>query len=489
MIFRRVTFWRGFCSHCNMIKNYLFAFFCVLSIGNLSAQQLVLKKGVVIDSLIINDSIPATFSLFLPTSFETSKKWPVAVVTDLKGNAQKALSLLVGAAQSEEYILVAPNGLSDSITLSKNILHLGKTLDKIDVMFPVDKNRVYTVGFSSGAQFASLAPLFIKEIDGVLSIGGSLPNSELLSTKNRFKFIGIVAREDFSFRDLLQSKKILNQLKFENRLILYDASNKLPEHSNLIRALKWLKLSDMAKGILPADSVYIHNSLLHDSQKVSELMNANKLLLAEQLMGEMQSVYRLHTEVDSLREAKKELRKQKNYRTQKRSQNAFFFKENFLREDYQYYLEEDVLTYNFNNLGWWNYQMGELNKYVQSKNRFEKQMGLRLIGYVNALVEDDIASIKATENIDEDALTFLWMLKTITEPKNEDYYLKVMSVSAKKEDFGTALFYLEELLQTGFNDIERLYSLEHTALFRISPEFNKIVSKYLKDARYEVIEE
>ena len=95
----------------------------------------------------------------------------------------------------------------------------------------------------------------------------------------------------------------------------------------------------------------------------------------------------------------------------------------------------------------------------------------------------------AEEKIDEDALTFLWMLKTITEPKNPEFYLKVISISAKNEDFGTALFYLEELLKTGFKDKQKLYSLEHTALFKITPEFNKTISKYLSDARYEVIEE
>ena len=81
------------------------------------------------------------------------------------------------------------------------------------------------------------------------------------------------------------------------------------------------------------------------------------------------------------------------------------------------------------------------------------------------------------------------MLKTITDPTDYDYYLKVISLSAKKEDFGTAIFYLEEVLKRGYKDKERLYSLDHTALLRITPEYNKVIEKYLDDARYEIIDE
>ena len=81
------------------------------------------------------------------------------------------------------------------------------------------------------------------------------------------------------------------------------------------------------------------------------------------------------------------------------------------------------------------------------------------------------------------------MLKTITQPEKAENYLKVISNSALLDDYGTALFYLEELLKNGYKDKEKLYTIEHTALLRIAPEFNEIVEKYLKDARYEPIED
>lgn len=88
-----------------------------------------------------------------------------------------------------------------------------------------------------------------------------------------------------------------------------------------------------------------------------------------------------------------------------------------------------------------------------------------------------------------EALDFLYMLRTIITPEDTEPYLKIISNSAKIEDYGTALFYLEELLKTGYTDKETLYGLDGTAFLRITPEFNEVVDKYLKDARYDFIKE
>lgn len=133
--------------------------------------------------------------------------------------------------------------------------------------------------------------------------------------------------------------------------------------------------------------------------------------------------------------------------------------------------------------------MDELKKHKKSANIFQRQMGIRLEGYLNALIADNIDMVNAHSPLDEEALNFLWMLKTITAPEDYSGYLKVISLNAKVEDFGTALFYLEELLKIGYDNVDELYALENTALLRITPEFNALVDKYLKKARYDIIEE
>ena len=88
---------------------------------------------------------------------------------------------------------------------------------------------------------------------------------------------------------------------------------------------------------------------------------------------------------------------------------------------------------------------------------YERQMSSRLRGYINALISDNIDFISADKEVDLEALNLLYMIKTITNPLEFAPYLKVISTSAKMEDYGTALFYLEELLKNGYANKIVLY--------------------------------
>ncbi|MGB5819747.1 MAG: alpha/beta hydrolase [Saonia sp.] len=467
----------------------LFLFLGISFIFHTQAQPLTLKKGIVLDALQVNDSISESFALYLPKSFENTGKWPVVFVFDMQGRGKQILGMFKEAAEKQGYILAASNNINDSLSIAKNILVSNRMFNKVLSIFPIHRSRIYTAGFSNGARFAAVVPTFVKEVEGVIACGAGVPNIEILNSKNPFHFVGIVGKEDFNYSQMLSMEKALNKKKFPNQLLIFDGGHQWPDQKYITKAMEILTLSAMAKGSVPKDSVYINESLKRNLDEISGLLNSGKLLAADDLLGDVLSVYRVHRNLDSLRERKRSLKKEKRFRALKRNENNIFFKESLIKEDYIYYLEEDVLTYNFNNLGWWSYQMDELKKFSKSSNKAEQQMGKRLSSFVNALIADNIDIINAEKLVDEEALNFLWMLKTITAPKEYGNYLKIISSNAKNEDFGTAIFYLEELLKNGYTDKTELYALEHTALLKITPKYNEIVAKYLKDARYDIKEE
>ncbi len=454
-----------------------------------TAQKIVIKKGAVIDGIKVGDTIPETFAIYLPTAFEITKKWPVLFVYDTQGRGKRVLSMFREAAEEQGFILAASNNINDSLSLSQNVLVSSRMFNAVFAMVPIQKNRVYTGGYTEGARLASLMPTFIKQVKGVIACGSPVANSEVLSSKNPFHFIGIVGVEDYNYTAMLATEKVLNKLRFPNNLLVFQGGQEWPETAYISKAMELLNLGLMAKGELPKDEAFIDKTYRNSLGEISSLITENKPLLADRLLREMMENYRLLRNVDSLKMSSKTLRKTKQFRSANRTLNSIFFRESLIKEDYVYYLEEDVLTYNYNNLGWWKYQMEKLQEYEKKPSIYEKQMGRRLKGFVNALIADNIDIVKAETPVDEEALNFLWMVNTITDAKSYQSYLNIISYSAKIEDYGTALFYLEELLKNGYTDQATLYSLEHTALFRIMPEFNKVVAKYLKDARYDVIEE
>ncbi|GMN09537.1 hypothetical protein MTsPCn9_00070 [Croceitalea sp. MTPC9] len=472
------------------MKRKCFPILITLFVFNFSlSQKLTLQKGKILDSISVTDSIQESFSLYLPSKFENKGKWPILFVFDTKGKGKQALAMFREIAEKENYILAASNNISDSIPVSKSVLITGRMISKVNSILPIHKNQIYTAGFASGGRLANLMPIFFKDIQGVISCGAALANMELLTVKNPFHFVGIVGKEDFNYTSLLTHEKILNRLKFPNNLLVFDGGSEWPSKEQLQKAVRLFTLSAMAKGYAPKDSIYVVNAYKDDLKQIHLLKKEKNLLLADRALSELLNVYRTHTDIDSLKVIQKALRKDKLFRSLKRSESATLFKEELLKEDYVYYLEEDLLTYNYNNLGWWNYQMIELNKFIYGDKKSERQMGKRLYSFVNALIEDTIGVVKAEKTVDDEALILLSMLKTITESKNYKYYLDVISLSSKYEDYGTALFYLEEAFKKGFKETEKLDTLPNTALLRINPEYNKLVDKYLDDARYQINDE
>lgn len=454
-----------------------------------SAQQMALKKGVVVDGIKVNDSLPESYALFLPSNFDASKKWPVIFIFDMNGRGKQVAGMFSRAGEQQGYILVASNNLRDSLSISRNVLIANRMFRSVLSMLPVAEKRIYMAGFSSGAQLASLIPTFIKGVGGVISCGATLANVDVLSSKNPFHYIGIVGDEDYNYQNMLNASQFLDKLKFPNQLLIFEGGHQWPTTDYLSKAMEYLTVSAMAKGAASKDETFIDETFDRNLGEVSALISSNRPLRANHALDELIDLYKPYKSTDSLKDSGKTLRKSKLFKTQNRNQNTIFFKENLIKDDYAYYLEEDILTYNYNNLGWWNYQMGELKKYNGSTNLFERKMGKRLKGYLNALIADNLDMLEAEEVIDEEALNFLWMLKTITEPEDYSFYLKIISYSAKNEDYGTSIFYLEELFKNGYTDKNELYSLEGTALLRITPEFNAVVEKYLKSARYDILDE
>ncbi|MBC8768017.1 alpha/beta hydrolase [Arenibacter sp. BSSL-BM3] len=470
-----------------MKKFIILLFLGTVFFGN--SQQLTLKKGIVMDSIAVKDSISESFSLYLPTSFEMDQNWPILFVFDMAGRGKQAIRMFKDAAEKQGYILAASNNVNDTLTTSQNILITGRMFNEIITLLPIQKDRTYSAGFDSGARFASVLPIFVKGITGVISCGTGYPNLEILDGNNLFHFVGIVGKEDYAYPEMLIGKSVLGRLKFPNHLLLFNGGHEWPPTQYLDKALEIFTLSAMAKGKIGKDEAYVDRAYAQNLQEINRLIRSNSLIQADNLLEEVMSVYRVFKDTDSLKKIKRDLKKDKVFKTMTRNENNTLLKESFIKEDYVYYLEEDLATYNYNNLGWWIYQMGELKKYDKSKIEAEREMGKRLLGYVNALIEDNIDIVRGGSQVNQEVLSLLWMLKTITDPYDYSYYLKIIASSAQMEDYGTSLFYLEELLKKGYADKAKLYSLEGTALLRITPEFNEIVAKYLKDARYDVIKE
>jgi len=447
-------------------------------------ERFALRKGVILDSLPVSDAFAKTLKLYLPRDFENTRTWPLIFICVENEQALQTMRSMVGAAEKSGFILAATEAMADTLSLTDKVLRINTGLEKLRAFLPLNLRRIYTSGYDMGGQLATLVPSLIRPVRGVLSIGSGLGTPELIGDSGTFEFVGVMGRADYQYSDMRAAEEFLDRKKIRNHVFYHSGGHQWPDARYIDLGMQALTLMAMKDPGGEKDTEYVRSSYQDFRDYIGVLEAGGDLLLALDQVEEGLSLFDGLIDTDWLKDKRKELRKNRVYRAQKRDWEQARVQELMLTEDYGFYLAEDVNSFNLNNLGWWTYQMEKINKYKNSDDREEQLMGQRLEGYLNALISDFIDTYGLGEKPDEDALILLHMLKTITDPENYDHYLKVISYTAKYGDFGTANFYLEELLKRGYTDADELYSLPHTGLLRISPEFNKLVEQYLGKARY-----
>ena len=167
-------------------------------------------------------------------------------------------------------------------------------------------------------------------------------------------------------------------------------------------------------------------------------------------------------------------------------------------EYYQYMLLEDLDTRNFENLGWWQYQYNYYNAIASKDSTNLSQRETIVVEYARNTIVLMVSMLRRSYDIEANrpaairdipAVVFLLMLRTVVNPLDYPAYLALISYSSKMEDYGTALFYLEALLENGYKDLDTLGILPETGLLRIMPEYQALLEVYLNKGLYGIREE
>ncbi len=448
------------------------------------AQEVVLKKGIVNHNIKVVDSLSQTFSIYIPNNFDVKKNWPVVFVFDPNGKSKQALSLFKNGAEKYNFVLIANDGYKGALSDSINVKNFNAVANKLTSLINVDRDNLFLSGFGDGARFALRLASKIEKVSGVMAIGAGVTGIYTPKVMNSFLLIGIVGDNDLNNYEVRYTQKQARKFKYPTELIIFEGKHQYPNIDIITKGFSSFYINSVNKGSQEKDSLLIAKTIASDYSYYSKLRTEGKYVFAYTELVKNQKKYRFNLGKDYYKEELKELKRSKLYKADRKAANIAINKENFLRNDYIYYLDEDLATYNFENLGWWSYQMEELKKFETSDNMHLQKMSNRLRGAVLLSIDIRVKDLKKEKQLDEEALDFILMLKTVVNPKAYQAFLQIINMSAKREDHETSIFYTEELLKNGFKDIDMLYDMEHMTFFKFTPEFNDLVKKYLGTSRY-----
>lgn len=447
------------------------------------SQELTLRKGVVIDTLSINDSIAETYSIYLPTSFTPDRTWPVIFVFDTNGRGSRATQLFRQAAEEQGYIIAASNSINEKETLLNNVKIATRLMNTVFNYFPIDNNMVYTSGFAEGARVASVMPTVFPVVKGVMAIGDAWVNVDYINSQAKFYFLGMAGYRDHKFNAVEETAQFLNRAKLQSEFYPYDGGGEWPPAEVLNNAIGTLTLEAMAKGHRPKDLAIVDSLFQAELETAEGLRRGMQFYKANELLEIMDRKYALYGKSSMLKEKMKELRKERLYKNQYRDFTNAAAKEADLLERYYYFFNEDVSSANFENLGWWSQQMKELQDLQAGNNIAEAEMAHRLEGQLRDLAKNAFLDLQEA-NAAIDPMVFTAILQTIFDKQDPEGYRNIISLSAQDGDYYTALLYLEDLLKTGYDDMESLYEIPGTLDIKLSPEYNSLVKQYLGSSKY-----
>jgi hypothetical protein len=350
-------------------------------------------------------------------------------------------------------------------------------------IIPLDVNQIYMAGLKVGGRVASVLPAVYPDVQGVLAIGDTWINTDFVQKGAKYSFVGLAGYNDHRMRLLDETASYLRKQKFQAVTYNYNGGQEWPEFEMISNAIGTFTLQAMDKGFRAKDLETIERLYTAELETAERLRRTRQDYKAHELLNKMVDKYARYGKKQELEQRIKDISRSRNFKDQRRQYNRAAGKEMEYQEQYLYFFNEDVFRANFENLGWWNQQIKDLQEIQQGQNLAEAEMAHRVHGLLKTLADNSFEDLqeKGTSN---DRLVFTAILQTIFDKENPEGYLNIISISAGDGDYYTALLYLEDLLKTGYDDLETLYSIPRTLDLKLSPEFNKIIQEYLGESKY-----
>lgn len=356
-------------------------------------------------------------------------------------------------------------------------------MERIFNFFPERKNRVYTAGLGTGARVATVLPIVYPSVAGVIAVGDLWINKDYIEKKNNFYFIGIGGNTGPHYNLLAETVIFLGKAGVKTEFYQYDGGNEWPNGDIISNAIGSFTLEEMFRGIRPRDPVLIDNLYKAEMETSQKLLQEMKYFKAYEYLEGIEKKYSRFGKGSEIKQRLRDLGRERLYRNQNRQYLAVKEIEAENRDRFTYFFSEDVKGANFENLGWWNQQIKDLQKLQGSNNPAEAEMAHRLEGMLRNMANTTFRNL-TEENAAIDPLIFTAILQTIFDKENPQGYFNIISLSSQDGDYYTALLYLEDLLKTGYDDMDSLYQIPGTLDLRLSPEYNDLIRKYLKESKY-----
>jgi len=203
-----------------------------------------------------------TYTLVLPNGYDESKKYPLLLIFDPRGQATPAANVFKDAADEFGWILISSNGTRSDESWEPNERAINALWPELS-RYPVDRDRVYATGYSGTTMAAWQLGIQLKGLAGVIGVCGRLVEDAPPKEFN-FANYGFSGVRDFNNREMRAVDDLLEQLGKPHRFQSFDGGHEWPPPQLAREAFAWFELIAMKENTRWRDNAFIAKWYAHD---------------------------------------------------------------------------------------------------------------------------------------------------------------------------------------------------------------------------------
>ena len=242
-----------------------------------------LRAGSVTDTVHSLGDSSETYALYLPSSYNKSRQWPVLFLMDPRGRALVPLRLFRPVAERYGWIVMSSYQTQSDGPVDPNDKAVNAMLSDAQSRLSIDAHRFYFAGFSGTGRIAWYYGYQIPDnVAGLIEVGAGLPTPDFLlqksvaKTATPFAVYLSVGTTDFNYDEVQALDVRIGAFGIRHHLQTFDGPHSWPPESVCADAVTWLELQAMRDGRLARNNRWIDSLFTATAASADSIARSNQ---------------------------------------------------------------------------------------------------------------------------------------------------------------------------------------------------------------------
>lgn len=396
-----------------MKNTFCYLFILLISICSYSQEKQLLPKGVIVDSVKIENTADESYAVYLPKQYKREVPSAIVFIFDPGGRGKVGIEPFVLAAETYKYILVCSNNSKNGPT-DVNLEIANRLFESVSTEFNLNPSELYISGFSGGARLASSIAVSSVAFQGVIACGASFNEMDKFSLQDAsFSYVGMVGDTDMNYQEMIQNEEWLNKMMVKNTLFISHQTHTWPPQKEMLRAFDWLEIQAFKNSIRKSNETTIKKIYEENLKIADSLKGNNEMILAIAEYERCNVIY--DNKDEKIKTIIESIKKSKEYKSQISKRDEILVLENEITNSILDQFDKELKeAKSENDFKFWITELKKLeDRKTKSKDIAIKNMVDRLQFMIKALVYETAQQSK--RNFQNDKLLYCNELEKVIQ--------------------------------------------------------------------------